>query len=178
LTDELRESFLKAADEIFDKIGLTSAKNYFVQGGDRPIPLKITSRSGSLLQAVLGGVGAIRTVDFGAGEVVMTYGIGHPQSKYAVLLHEGGVRQVTSQMRRFFWAKWHSTRKSTGEGSVENEMWSRLRFANRLIYEPRPFIENAINDIMSEIPEILKNHVGEGLRIEIKKIITEAQPRA
>lgn len=178
MTDELRESFLKAADEIFDKIGLTSAKNYFIQGGDRPVPLKITSRSGSLLQAVLGGVGGIRTVDFGAGEVVMTYGIGHPQNKYAVLLHEGGVRQVTSQMRRFFWAKWHSTRKTVGEGTLENQMWGRLRFANQLIYEPRPFLQNAINDILAEIPEILKKHVGEALQFEIKKMITEAKPSA
>ena len=48
MTDELRESFLKAADEIFGKIGETSVQNYFIQGGDRPVPLKITSRSGSL----------------------------------------------------------------------------------------------------------------------------------
>lgn len=165
--NELRESLLKAADEIFDKIGETSVRNYFVQGGDRPVPLKVTSRSGSLMQAVLGGVGGIRKTEFTPNAFVMTYGIGHPQRSYALLLHEGGVRNVTDAMRRYFWAKWYSTRK----GTEENLMWGRLRYKNRLVYKPRPFLENAINEILPQIPEILRKHTIEALRIEVKKII-------
>ena len=171
MTNELREAFLVAADEIFDKIGDTSVKNYFIQGGDRPVPLKITSRSGSLMQAVLGGIGGIRQVDFTNDGVVMTYGIGAPQRSYAVLLHEGGIRPVTEAMRRYFWAKFYTTPK----GGEENRMWSALRFKSQIKYEPRPFLENAINEILPLIPDILRQHTLEALRIEVKKIIAEAK---
>lgn len=167
--EELKESFRKAADEIFDLIGLTSVQNHFIQGGDRPVPLKITSRSGSLMQAVLGGVGGIRRVTFTPNEVVMTYGVGHPQSKYAILLHEGGVRSVTEKMRRYFWVKW----RTTARGTWENEMWARLRFKRQIVYKPRPFIENAINDASPQIPEILRKHTLQALDFEIKKIIED-----
>jgi len=170
MLEELRESLAKAADEIFDKIGDTAVSKYFVQGGDRAVPLKVTSRSGSLMQAVLGGVGGIRTVEFG-DPVVLTYGVGSPQSSYAVLLHEGGVRSVTPLMRRFFWAKWHSTRTATGTGSLENEKWGRMRYSQKLIYQPRPFLEMAVNDVMPSMQEILVKHTYQALRIEISKII-------
>ena len=135
------------------------------------MPLKVTSRSGSLMQAVLGGIGGIRTVDFTSNGAVMTYGIGSPQRSYALLLHEGGVRQVTERMRRFFWKKFLTTRR----GSEENIMWSRLRYSTKITYKPRPFLENAIKDILPQIPEILRKNVLEGLRVSVKKIIAESK---
>ena len=171
MTQELKEAFLKAADEIFDKIGQTSVQNYFIQGGDRPVPLKVTSRSGSLMQAVLGGVGGIRETQFTGDGVTMTYGIGHPQKSYAILLHDGGIKAVTEKMRRFFWAKFYTTPK----GGEENKMWSSLRFKNSITYKPRPFLEMAINDALPSIPEILRKHSLEALRIEVHRMVAGAK---
>ena len=173
MTQELKEAFLKAADEIFDKIGQTSVQNYFIQGGDRPVALKVTSRSGSLMQAVLGGVGGIREVEPTSDGVSMIYGIprGSPQYKYGKLLHDGGIRAVTEKMRRFFWAKFYTTPK----GGEENKMWSSLRFKNSITYKPRPFLEMAINDALPSIPEILRKHSLEALQIEVHRIVAEAK---
>jgi hypothetical protein len=90
---------------------------------------------------------------------------------HSLLIHEGGRRPVTPAMRRFFWAKWHQTRTGVGTGSVENEMWSRLRFSNIIVYQPRPYLINAVMEIASKIPEVLRKHALNGLKIEIEKII-------
>ena len=50
-------------------------------------------------------------------------------------------------------------------------MWSRLRFKNIISYKPRPYLINAVMEIASQIPEILRQHAFNGLRIEIEKII-------
>ena len=159
----LQDEMLQAADEIFDLIGQKSASDYFIEGGERPVALKVTSRSGQLREAVLGGVNGIETTTFESDRMVMTKGVRLP---YAALIHDGGVRVVTDAMRRFFWAKYLERR-----GTAEGKMWSILRFKSIIKYQPRKFLENAINDLMTEIPEVLRKHALEGLRLEIKKII-------
>ena len=166
---EFEEQLAKAADEIFDRIGEQSVRNYFVQSGDRPVPLKVTSRSGNLMNEMLGGVGSIRTVDFVSDGMVMTIGSTRP---YAKLIHDGGVRQVTERMRRYFWVKFFRT-----ADPAEKKMWSILRFKNTIKYQPRKFLENAIMDLINEIPEILKKHAIIALQVEIKRIISGNSPK-
>ena len=123
------------------------------------------------MQAVLGGVGGIRTVEMTGDGVLMTYGVGQPQAKYGRFLHDGGIKAVTDKMRRFFWAKFYTTSK----GSEEHKMWSALRFKRSLKYKPRPFLEMAIKDALPSIPEILKKHSLQALQIEVERIIKNAK---
>ena len=50
---EFEEELLKAADEILVLIRQQSLQNHFVSGTGRPIPLKVTDRTGRLVQAVI-----------------------------------------------------------------------------------------------------------------------------
>ena len=108
---EFEEELLKAADEILVLIRQQSLQNHFVSGTGRPIPLKVTSRSGQLMQAVTRAT----TRDDRAKVTITPSGmqilgeIRKTEYPHSLLIHEGGTRPVTSAMRRFFWAKWHQT---------------------------------------------------------------------
>ena len=174
---EFKEELLKAADEILVLIRQQSLTNHFIFGTGRPVALKVTDRTGRLVQSVIRattiGDRASITLTPNGMEIMGT--INRGEYPHALLIHEGGTRPVTSAMRRFFWAKWHQTRTGTGMGSVENQMWSRLRFSNIISYAPRPYLINAIMEIASQIPEVLRQHAFTGLKIEIEKIIAEAK---
>lgn len=174
---EFEEELLKAADEILVLIRQESLSNHFIFGTGRPVPLRVTDRTGRLVQSVIRATtrGDRASVALTPSGMEIMGRIDRGEYPHATLIHEGGQRQVTTAMRRFFWYKWHQTRTLTGAGSVENEMWSRLRFSNIISYAPRPFLINAVMDIASKIPEVLKKHALQGLQFEIQKIITGAK---
>ena len=171
---EFEEELLQAADEILLLIREQSLTNHFIFGTGRPVALKVTDRTGRLAQAVTRattrGEKANVTLTQSGMEIVggISKSDGYP---HALLIHEGGTRNVTPSMRRFFWAMWYQTRTATGSGSAENQMWSRMRFSNILVYEPRPYLIAAVQEIASQVPEILRQHAFTGLSIEIEKII-------
>lgn len=169
---EFEEELVKAADEILLKIRENSYSNHFVYGSNRPIPLKVTSRSGKLLEAVRRATtrGERATVTPSTDGMNITGVIRAREYPHALLIHEGGVRAITQKMRRFFWAKWYETR-----GSAENKMWGILRFRVTERYEPRKFLENAVMEAVSEIPEILRKHAIVGLAHDIKMMIEGAK---
>lgn len=176
---EFSEELLKAADEILELIRTESLQNHFIFGTGRPVALRPTDRTGRLVQAVVRATtrGDRANVTLTPNGMEIMGRISTGEYPHALLIHEGGTRPVTSAMRRFFWAKWHQTRTQVGVGSVENEMWSRLRFSNIISYAPRPYLINAVMAIASQIPEVLRQHAFNGLRIEIEKIIGEARTK-
>lgn len=174
---EFEEELLLAADEILVLIRQESLSNHFIFGTGRPVPLKVTDRTGRLVQSVIRATtrGDRANVTLTPSGMEIMGRINRGEYPHATLIHEGGQRSVTPSMRRFFWHKWHKTRTAVGSGSVENEMWSRLRFSNIISYKPRPFLINAVMDIASKVPEVLRKHALRGLEIEIQKIITGAK---
>ena len=159
-----QEALREAGGEILDKIAMRSLSNYFTQGdaNSKAVPNIVTSRTGKLALAVLNAAEK-RDIRIDSDKVVIGIGIDRGAVPYATLIHEGGIRAVTPKMRSFFWAKWHQT------GDV---MWRALTRRTNIVYKPRPFLARAIADMRNEIPEILKSHSIEFLRMEIRKIIT------
>lgn len=154
--DSLRE----AGEEILDNIAVKSAQMGFRSSGSAmAVPHKVTSRSGNLLNAVLGGAGSIREIVIG-DTARFTIGVKKSALPYALLIHEGGVRPVTDKMRRFFWAKWYNT---TGE---MKRMFSSLRFKNVIRYMPRPYLEMGVDE--GEIIDTLRRHGIEYLRLSVR----------
>ena len=174
---EFEEELLQAADEILLLIREQSLTNHFVFGTGRPVALKVTDRHQILVQAVTRATtrGDRANVTLTSGGMEIMGRIDRGEYPHALLIHEGGARNVTPSMRRFFWAMWYQTRTATGSGSAENQMWSRMRFSNILVYEPRPYLMAAVQEIASQVPEILRQHAFTGLSIEIQKIITGAK---
>ena len=172
MTDELRESFLKAADEILALVREQSFSNHFIFGTGRPVPLRVTDRSGRLVQAVTRATtrGDRAVVNFTAEGAEIMGRIDRGEYPHALLIHEGGIKAVTNPMRRFFWAKFYQTK-----GSEENIMWSKLRYQTSVTYQPRPYLMNAVREVAEQIPEVLRRHTLEGLMIEVQKIITGAK---
>lgn len=161
------EVLKQASFEILEKIGSRSS-NYFLKGGGLPSPSQVTDRTGRLLDAVMGGSGAIRKVEFQGDTAKITIGVSGVIVPYATLQEKGGVRIVTAKMKRFFWAKYY-------EGAEPRSMWSALRFKNLIKFPPRPFLEPAVRDVAIEIPEILKRYTMEFLRMSITQTITESK---
>ena len=159
-----------AGEEILEKIGRRAVQENFISGTGMAVPGKVTSRTGNLMRAVLGdkGSGGRRIIDVNGDPVVYTIGVDSMIRPQAALIHEGGVRVVTEQMRRFFWLKY----RTTPGGSAENEMWSRLRFKRHIVYQPRPYLGPTVYAMVPEIKEILRKYGIEALRMEVKKIIT------
>lgn len=176
---EFEEELLKAADEILLLIRQQSLQNHFIFGTGRPVALKVTDRTGRLAQAVTRATtrGDRANVTLSPSGMEIMGVISKGEYPHSLLIHEGGTRPVTPSMRRFFWAKWHQTRTKVGVGSVENEMWSRMRFSNILVYEPRPYLISAVMEIASQIPEVLRQHAFNGLKVEIEKIIAGARSK-
>jgi len=161
-----QSSLAKAGEEILEKIGRKAVTDNFIIGTGKAVPGKVTSRSGKLMAAVLGtGEGAIRRIKTDSDPAIFEIGARLP---YAALIHEGGVRVVTEQMRRFFWAKFHTT----PSGAADYVMWRALRWKNIIKYLPRPYLGPTVYAMVPELKEILRKHGIEALRIEVKKIIT------
>jgi hypothetical protein len=163
------EVLRRASFEILEKIGSRSS-NYFLKGGGLPSPSQVTDRTGRLLDAVMGGRGAIRKVEFQGDTAKITIGVSGAIVPYVTLQEKGGVRIVTAKMKRFFWHKFF---EATIIGDPKREMWSALRFKNLIKFPPRPFLEPAVRDVAIEIPEILKRYTMEFLRMSITQTITE-----
>lgn len=156
------QSLELAGLEILSRIG---KKARFRTGGGLPVPGIVTSRSGALRASIEGGLNSIREVVKQPG--LMTFRIGS-RVPYAALLEKGGVRIVTSAMKRFFWAKYFSS----GKGDPLRSMWSALRFKNIIKYQPRPFLKPAVDEVALEIPAILRRYTNEALKFEIIEAIT------
>ena len=161
----------KAGEEILEKIGRKAVWDHFrINSGGVAVPGRVTSRSGSLMAAVLGekvGMSSpIRNVIVDKDPAIFEIGV---RSPYAALIHEGGVRVVTEKMRRFFWAKFFTT----PSGAADYPMWRALRWKKIIRYQPRPFLEPAFRAIAGgEAIAVLKKHGISALRLEVKKIIT------
>ena len=160
----------KAGEEILEKIGKKAVWDHFrISSTGMAVPGKVTSRSGSLMAAVLGqkaGISSpIRNVIVDKDPAVFEIGV---RSPYAALIHDGGVRVVTEKMRRFFWAKYFTT----PSGAADYTMWRALRWKKTIRYEPRPFLEPAFRAVANEVPVILKKYGIRALRLDVKKIIT------
>ena len=168
----LKVSLQKAGEEILEKIGRRAVQENFISGTGMAIPGKVTSRTGNLMRAVLGdkGSGGRRIIDVSGDPVVYTIGVDSTIRPQAALIHEGGVRVVTEQMRRFFWAKYFTT----PSGAADYTMWRALRWKKHITYQPRPYLGPTVHAMVPEMKEILRKHGIEALRIEIKKIITGA----
>lgn len=161
------EVLKQASYEILEKIG-TRSSNYFAKGSGLPIAGMVTDRTGRLLDAVMGGNGSIRKVEFQGDSALLTIGVKGSIVPYATLQEKGGSRIVTEKMRRFFWAKFF-------EGAQPKEMWSALRFKNIIQFPSRPYLEPAVRDVAIEIPEILKRYTMEFVKMSITQTITESK---
>lgn len=161
----------KAGEEILNRIGIKS-QSYFLSGG-MPSPSQVTSRTGGLLGAVMGGNGGIREFQFSGDTARFTIGVSGAVVPYAVLHEKGGTRVVTEKMRRFFWAKYFET--SIYGDTVMNSMWSALRFKNVITFPKRSYLEPAVNDIAIEIPEILERYTMNYLKTTITQTIEESK---
>lgn len=160
----------KAGEEILNRIGIKS-QSYFLSGG-LPSPSQVTSRTGKLLNAVLGGQGGIREFQFSGDIARFTIGVSGATVPYAVLHEKGGTRIVTEKMRRFFWAKYFET---SIYGDPQRSMWSALRFKNTILFPKRSYLEPAVNDIAVEIPEILERYTMNYLKATITQTIEESK---
>jgi len=156
------QSLELAGLEILNRIG---RKAKFRTGGGLPVPGIVTSRSGALRASIEGGVNSIRKVTKHPNMMIFSIGSRVP---YAALLEKGGVRVVSSAMRRFFWAKYFSSEP----GDPLHRMWSALRFKNIIKYLPRPYLKPAVDEVASEIPEILRRYTNAALKFEIIESIT------
>ena len=157
-----QEAMQEAGEEILDSIAVRSASAFRSSSG-MAVPGKVTSRTGALLGAVLGGAHSIREIITTTDPMTFTIGV-KGTLPYASLIHEGGVRRVTDKMRRFFWAKWHNT------AGAEKKMFGILRFKNIIKYLPRPYLEQGVDE--AEIIGILRRHGIEFLRLELRKSFT------
>ena len=158
-----QESMQQAGEEILDSIAVRSAAAFRSSSG-MAVPGKVTSRTGALLGAVLGGAGGERVINTSGDPIIYSIAVKGTALPYASLIHEGGVRRVTDKMRRFFWAKWHNT------AGAEKKMFGILRFKNIIKYLPRPYLEQGVDE--AEIIGILRRHGIEFLRLELRKSFT------
>lgn len=162
------ESMYEAGREILDLIGEASADS-FLQGDGDPVKGRVTSRTGGLMNSILGGTDSIRKIEVGESNAVFTIGSTKP---YAALMEKGGVRVVTEKMRKFFWHKYFT------ETGASKGMWARLRFKNVIRYEPRPYLMPAAEEVVkTELPKILSKYVYRFLKYSIEEVIT-GTPRA
>ena len=162
------------ADEVLSLIGVTAQTGYMSRGSGEPIPNMITIRSGRLARSVL-GVGAreregIAEVREEGDNIIMTKGTTVP---YAALHELGGIRPVTPNMRKFFWAKFYESSARDGEDnmSAETAKWFALTRATQLVYPPRPYLEPAIMEIKHDITNIIRKHIKEFLNVRIVQIV-------
>jgi len=166
------EVLKQASYEILEKIG-TRSSNYFAKGSGLPIAGMVTDRTGRLLDAVMGGNGSIRKVEFQGDSALLTIGVKGSIVPYATLQEKGGDRIVTKKMRGFFWHRYDDARKI---GDVVNmEKWGSMMYANILKFPARPYLEPAVRDVAIEIPEIFKRYTMEFVKMSITQTITESK---
>lgn len=161
-----KSDFLNLGNKILDLIGENSLE-FFNFGGGAPKPGIVTSRTGTLVNSILGGKGNpehIRKVEFTGDSLELTIGTKVP---YAALLEKGGIRIVTDKMRRFFWAKYFET-----QGEAINEMWSALRFKNEIVYQPRPYLRPAVEKSIPMIKELFTKEMMKFVELSITETIT------
>ena len=161
------DSLKQAGEEIIEVIRKKAVDN-FNYGSGLPIAGRITDRSGRLLDSILGTTGeSIKDIRISGDTAQFTIGTKTP---YAALQEKGGTRPVTSAMRRFFWAKYFEASKI---GSPLLSMWSALRFKNIITYPARPYLSNAVNEAVVEIPAILERYTMKYLTLTILETISE-----
>lgn len=165
------ESMYALGKEILDIVGETAADK-FLTGDGIPVVGQVTSRTGGLMNSILGGTDSIRKIEVGSDRATFTIGSAKP---YAALMELGGVRTVTQKMRRFFRYKYY---ESVLIGSPQIEMWAALRFKNLIRYLPRPFLRPAAEEVMqTALPKLLEKYTMQFLRTSVQEIIT-GTPRA
>lgn len=157
------EKVREAAVEIFNIIGVDATTKYMRSGGGEAVAGMVTSRSGVLSRSLLNGAGSINEVVMTGDGAILRKGTTVP---YAALHELGGIRAVTTNMRRFFLFKFFQT---------GDPKWKAMSRASQLFYPARPFLTPAVYNNVPQIKDILERKIGEFLKFTITRIITGQQ---
>lgn len=162
------ENMLKeTGKEIFDDIGKIASTKYIRSGGGLPVEGKLTSQSGRLATALQGGAGSLREIFFTEDQAHFRMGLDAGLSHIYSIHEDGGMRNITPGMRKFFWAKYF-------QGDARKKMWKILAlFKTTEIYPRRSFLQDAFRFELKEAGRKIKRKVGLALELELKRIIND-----
>ena len=155
---DYEDSVKQLGEEILDRIGKASGE-LFLSGNGDPVAGQVTSRTGRLLNSILGGKDSIRINQRTYGGLSLTIGSTLP---YAALIAVGGRRIVTNTMRQYFFAQ-HIL---TGQPK-----WLPMALSSELVWQPRPYLQPAVEKVVNtDIPELFAKQ----LNLMVQTTITEA----
>jgi len=164
-------SLRAAGEEILANVGRIATSGYILGGHGRALPSSLTKRSGKLSQAL--NDEQYRSITFTDNQAHFRMDLGADLShKYGI--HEnGGLKPITENMRKYFWARYFND-----DGQYPKAMWANLamnKTKSDLVYPRRSFMQPAFRREMEEAGQIIKNRVDIFLSVELRRIVSNAK---